>query len=95
MQKQIVSWHNETFPNATEKAIENKLVEEAKELIEAICFCESPAIVEEVADVIIVASALLGRWEVDLETEVLRKLEINKSREWGIETQNGDRPRRK
>ena len=93
IQQQVVEWHRQTFPRATDQAIIDKLIEEAQELWSVDGEESFFSMVEEVADVIIVACALFDRWGLDLKEEVLNKLEINKSREWGNETANGDRPR--
>lgn len=95
IQEKVVSWHRETFPNATNEAIEEKLIEEAEELIEALRYKKQHCIIEEIADVVIVSCALLGRFSADLSTVTLEKLTVNKNRNWGKETENGDRPRRK
>ena len=95
LQDQIVKWHRATFPNATTKAIEDKLIEELEELRLAVQFANNSAIAEEIADVVIVACSWLARHDLDFEQTVLHKLEINKGREWGRETENGDRPREK
>ena len=81
LQDQIVEWHRATFPNATTKAIEDKLVEELEELRLVIQFANDSAVAEEIADVLIVSCALLDRYGLDLEQTVLDKLEINKGRE--------------
>ncbi|HID69693.1 MAG TPA: DUF550 domain-containing protein [Desulfobacterales bacterium] len=88
---EIIEWHRGTFPNATEKAILLKLTEESEELIKAIE--NDTNIIEEIADVVIVAVAFLARRRLWLEDVVSTKLDINKSRKWGDEDENGDRPR--
>jgi len=93
LQKEIVKWHKETFPNATKKAIEDKLAEECGELTSAAFFLTDDHVADEGADVVIVLCSLLDRMNLSLETIVRRKLEINKKRTWGKETSNGDRPR--
>jgi len=95
LQDKIIEWHRATFPNATTKAIEDKLIEELEELRLAVQFANNSAIVEEIADVVIVACSWLARHDLDFEKVVLDKLDINKGREWGRETANGDRPREK
>jgi len=94
IQKEIVKWHKETFPNATEQAIFDKLIEEATELSE-IDEEYAEVTMDEIAYVIIVACSLLGRWGKDIDDVVNHKLFINKHRKWGKETANGDRPRDK
>jgi len=95
VQEQVTEWHRDTFPNATEEAMKRKLEEETVELLEALFSKKEnrDAIVEELADVVIVASSLFNRWGVNLEMAVLKKLEVNKARAWGPEIANGDRPR--
>jgi len=96
LQDKIVKWHRATFPNASIRAIKNKLHEELNELDYAITVNgNKKEIVEEIADVVIVSCSLLARYGLDFEQTVLHKLEINKGREWGRETENGDRPREK
>jgi len=96
LQDKIVKWHYVTFPNASIRAIEEKLIEELEELDHAITVTgNKKEIIEEIADVVIVACSWLARYGLDFEQTVLHKLEINKGREWGKETENGDRPREK
>ncbi len=97
IQKEVVNWHSDTFPNATTHAIQDKLKEEAQELIDALNTMPLDArdISLEVADVIIAASALFNRWDIDLDQVVLNKLAVNRERAWGKELPNGDRPREK
>ena len=55
IKKEVVSWHKETFPNATEKAITDKLLEEVSELMAEVLKkqmspqIDSHSIAEEVA----------------------------------------------
>ncbi len=93
--KEVIEWHMETFPNATKQAVLNKLREECLELVAAIDG-EYGHITEEIADVMIVSMAYVGRCKLrDLSDIIKFKLEINKNRAWGKETSDGDRPREK
>ena len=90
----IHDWHTATFPNATEKAIIDKLKEECLELLDAIDKGDSTEIMREAADVLIVASSLGTRTKSGILSEhVAIKMAINESRQWGKENSEGDRPR--
>ena len=89
IEKQVLDWHKETFPNSTNDAIREKYKEEIQELF------EKPFDFYELADVCIVGIALLNRYGITLSEAIGAKLEINKNRIWGKETKNGDRPRKK
>ncbi len=91
IQDEVIEWHSKTFPNATHGAIIDKLIEEATELSEV--DGEAQETCDEIADVVIVACSLLGRWGLKLDDIVRAKLEINSKRAWGDEIENGDRPR--
>lgn len=95
--KEIVEWHVATFPNATEEAMANKLLEELGELVEAANAGNGPAFWAELSDVVIVATAIWGRQDPprSFPAWVREKLEVNRRRVWGKETANGDRPRDK
>ena len=102
IQKQIVKWHNATFPNANDLAILIKLKEESFELYEQVgidlTYTDSEltdAAQMEIADVIIVACSLLARYGIEIEDIINAKMDINHMRNWGEETPNGDRPRMK
>lgn len=91
IEKEVLAWHRETFPNATTEACYEKLREESQELLEA--FTGPESIEDEIADVCIVAISLLNRFGMSLSGIIKNKLEINKCRKWGEEDENGDRPR--
>ena len=91
LQSMIKKWHVETFPNATNKAILNKLQEEMLELDNEIS--SDANITDELPDVCIVILAYCARNDIDLEELVNKKMYINKARTWGKENSEGDRPR--
>jgi NTP pyrophosphatase (non-canonical NTP hydrolase) len=101
--KDILDWHKETFPNATEEAVAAKLLEEAHEL-----WCElvnheitrstksEAEMLDEVADVFIVATRYIDMRSggtVSILDIIEKKMERNKRRTWGPEEANGDRRR--
>lgn len=71
--EQIIEWHKKTFRNTSIKDIKLKLLEEAAEVLCA----EGDDLGGELADVIIVLTALIGRLDIDLQTEVNHKMAIN------------------
>ena len=93
IEKEVLSWHKKTFPNATNMAIENKLEEELIELEDRLIECNIGESKKEIADVAIVAITLLNRYGTSLLEQIRDKLEINKGRTWGEEDSQGDRPR--
>lgn len=96
IEKDIAEWHKETFPNATQGAILGKVREEAGELLDATYRGTIIEVLEEFADVFITISAFISRSEINwlsLEDIIEAKLNVNKKRQWGKETENGDRPR--
>lgn len=98
-EKEVISFHRETFPNATIKAIAEKFDEEFDEFYSECLdtldvFADSAMV--EFADMCIVYMAGLDRiGKTTLSALIQAKLEINKSRVWGKETENGDKPRDK
>jgi len=99
IEKEVVAWHRETFPNATMQAITAKFDEEIHEMADEIVaddgdniFCDAAA--AEFADMCIVYMAGLDRLgKPSLSSLIAAKLAVNKGREWGPETPSGDRPR--
>jgi len=90
IEKAVLKWHKETFSNATVHAITNKLDEEIGEYQRS---QDIENMIEELADIAIVSITLLDRLGTSLSSEISRKLEINKKRVWGAETENGNRLR--
>jgi phosphoribosyl-ATP pyrophosphohydrolase len=98
IEKEVLEWHKETFPNATGAAIMDKVFEEIGEFVHVALNPNSkPAEYwDELADVIITNMALINNTsggDVTLADIVRRKLGINKARQWGPEDENGDRKR--
>ena len=101
--KDILDWHKDTFPNATEEAVSAKLLEEAHELwLELINHAINQStkseteMLDEVADVFIVATRFVDMrsgGEVSILDIIEKKMERNKRRAWGPEEANGDRRR--
>jgi len=79
IEKEVLKWHKATFPNATVKDIADKLLEEIGEVLSAKTNNE---LKEEIADVAIVAIALLDRFGTSLSEEIKTKHAINKKRVW-------------
>ncbi len=97
MQDDILIWHKSTFPNATKDAIFDKLCEEHMELADELAkdVVNVGELLDEVADVYIVATSLANKFGVSLDGFIRSKMVINKKRTWGDEIANGDRPRNK
>jgi len=95
IEKNVVEWSLETFPNATEEVLADKFDEEVEELFGATCVYPVQYFNrhEEIADVCIVAMRELHEAGTSLAEVIGRKLEINRQREWGPEEPNGDRVR--
>ena len=102
IKEEILSWHKETLPNATEWAVVDKLVEEVEELNNALWAytrggrtAKSEAeMLDEIADVFIVATRYIdmrSEGEVSILDIIEKKMERNKQRVWGPEDANGDR----
>lgn len=95
IEEDIVSWHKQTFPNATMEAKRKKLIEEAQELLAAALYGDINGALEEASDVFIVASAIAAEGGMSMTRFITEKMEVNRARKWGIEDENGDRPRTK
>lgn len=98
LENEIIEWHRETFPNATMKAKQKKLVEECKELLAALIYGNLQDALEEAADIFIVSVSIAADREhfennVSMTRVIAEKLKVNKVREWGDENEIGDRPR--
>ena len=99
IEHKILEWHNLTFPRATNRAIIDKLQEEIQEAMESLVFGNLQQLLEECADIFIVACSLAARRDLfednvmSMSRVIADKLEVNKRRIWGKETENGDRPR--
>lgn len=98
IEKDVLEWHSKTFPKATIRAIVDKMYEEWREFDDEACrsgmdiFDGESA--EEFVDMCIVFIAGRNKLNLSPLSELIRnKLEINKKRSWGKETENGDRPR--
>ena len=99
IEKEVIEWHRATFPNATLGAIEKKIAEELYEFGTVINTEGSKPkdYWNEFADVIITHMAYLAKssnGEVTLAGIINWKLDINRQREWGEETENGNRDRK-
>ena len=72
LQRQVGEWHADTFPEATQKQIRRKLLEEAAETM-----CALPTgLAEELADVVLVCLTIAHRNEIDLLSAIEEKFEI-------------------
>lgn len=80
----ISRWAEETFgPPKSNPIIARRALKELQELVEALEADDNhPKALEEVADVFIVLAPLIVRLRGDLQTEVNRKMTINRSRKW-------------
>jgi phosphoribosyl-ATP pyrophosphohydrolase len=89
IEKEVIEWHRATFPNATEKAILDKFDEEVIELVNSLMGHGN--MVEELADICIVAIALLNRLDTSLAECIRMKMNVNILRKWGPEDETGNR----
>lgn len=83
-QKTISDWANETFGPATSNMrIATRANEEMAELLRALAADDySPKAGEEIADILIVLCRVAERLGVSIESEVYKKMAINRAREW-------------
>ena len=83
LQSAIGNWSIRTFgPIKDISKASEKLVEEAGE---ACASASRPSFGEELADVVIVAMNLAHQAGINLETEVIEKMRINRSRTWNLD----------
>ena len=85
IEREIIAWHRATFPDVSVMDIQEKLYEEIMELQSPTSFDN---LIEEIADVCIVAIALLDREGKTLSGAIKDKMAINRTRKW---TKNGER----
>jgi len=78
--REVLAWSRETFPNRTALPTARHLAREAAELIDAIE--RDDPVHYEVADVLMLLTALADCTGVDLEGAVREKLPIVKARRW-------------
>lgn len=83
----ISAWADATFgPVKSNVSIAVRSLKEVAELIAKLVADDThPGAPEEVADVVIVLQRLMHRMGYDLATEVDRKMEINRAREWTLD----------
>lgn len=86
-QKTVSSWAEETFgPAGSNARVAARANEEMAELLRALtvddCHPKAP---EEIADIVIVLYRLATRFGVDLQTEIDRKMAINRDRKWNLD----------
>lgn len=99
IEKDINEFHRTTFPNATLNAVLFKLNEELVEAMMALVKGDYQHLLEELADVFVVSTALAARKDLFEDnvsmTRVIRdKMAVNKARKWGKEDPvTGDRKR--
>lgn len=98
LNKEIIQWHRETFPNCTFESQLVKLEEELSEVVKAHNLGNMQNAYEEMADVYIVALVLAKRYKSHIGIyfvealkdkdipffvmRIKRKMEINKRRNW-------------
>ena len=87
-QQTISGWANATFGAADSNArVAARANEEMAELIRALTADDQhPKAAEEIADVVIILYRLAERLGVDLMSEIDRKMEINRSRKWNLDS---------
>lgn len=77
---EVFNWAEATFPNRTDQSMFLKMYSEIGEMI------DSDGDRLEVADVFILLLDYAKRKKIDLTASVRLKLEINKGREWAVDT---------
>ena len=77
---EVFNWAEATFPNRTDQSMFLKMYSEIGEMI------DSDGDRLEVADVFILLLDYAKRKKIDLTASVRLKLEINKDREWAVDT---------
>lgn len=100
IEDEIIAWHRDTFPNASMLARIKKIKEECVELFQSAEIGNIQQLLEEAADVFIVAVSIAAdksffEENVSMTRVIADKMEINKGRIWGKEMPDGDRPRKK
>jgi NTP pyrophosphatase (non-canonical NTP hydrolase) len=86
-QATISAWIEETFgPAGSNARVVARANEEMAEVVRSVTINDShPDLAEEIADVIIVLCRVATRLGVDLQTEVNRKMAINRARKWKLD----------
>lgn len=86
-QASISDWAHETFgPAGSNARVAARANEEMAELMRALTVDDShPKAAEEVADIVIVLYRLATRLGVDLHSEVNRKMQVNRERQWNLD----------
>jgi len=83
LQTAISQWGDEAFgPVRDPIALVDRARLELTELADAVSAGEGAEIGGEIADVVIILYRLADQFGLDLDAEVLRKLEINRARRW-------------
>lgn len=80
---EVAEWARTTFPSSTNEAKWIHLRKEVRELRRDLSDGE------EMADVVMIVSHLAAHQGIDLKAEIVRKLAINRHREWGAPDKNG------
>lgn len=81
--EEVRRWQHATFPRATPASAARHLLKEARELDAA------PTDAEEIADVLLLIIGVADAAGVDLAAAARAKLEINKTRSWGVPDADG------
>lgn len=86
-QDSISSWAEETFgPSGSNLRVAIRANQEMAELLRELALNDSnPKAADEIADVIIVLCRLSTRLGFDIETQVHRKMTINRARKWKLD----------
>ena len=94
IEQDILNWHRETFPRATDYAVHKKFAEEINELRESLDH-DIISVANEIADVFISGTAFLDRHGISLERVIREKFDIVKQRDYKSmpEDEHGDRVR--
>lgn len=82
IEEDIISWHKQTFPNATMEAKRKKLLEEARELLNAAFYEDINGALEAAADVFIVSCAIAAERDASMTRAIAEKMEVNKARKF-------------
>ena len=87
LQRSISEWAEATFgPVGSNLSVATRANKEMAELLQALSSDDrNPEAIEEMADVVMCLCRLADRMGIDLESEVKKKLAINKQREWRLD----------
>jgi NTP pyrophosphatase (non-canonical NTP hydrolase) len=89
IQEDIKVWADAKIPQRTVAGQLIHLQNELNELMDEWKTQDLEKFKEELADVVIVAINIAGQANIDLEAQIMRKMEINKNRTWSAPDKDG------